>query len=549
MKPRLLSSELRALLLSTAFVTSGVFAQDTGTPPTSAPAQASPAGAPPGATNAPRTPAVGQSPVGGADQPIPGTSNAPRSPAAAPTAQPAPAQLPPAAGTTTNAAQEAEEAARVMESELQPKPNGLTADEIVRAALENSPNLKKATLEYDRAAANRARAKIAFAPRIDLLAGYTRLSDINPPLIDLGNGRPFRFPVFLDQYQTSARASLPITEIFLTIIPQYKGVMRLAESIDQQREAQKLQVSYDARVGFYEYARLLGSEAVARASVRVREAGVRDLESLVQAGTATQTELVRAQAELANARVLATQAAGGVEVARERLEQLAGVEIDPQRGIGEPFVEIEIGDTPDMDKVITTAMQRRPELLALSKLEKAREHLIRARKGAQYPKLQASAGVLRANPNQRFVPLDDVWKTTWDVGVNVTWSPNDAVLAHTQVTDAETDLKMVREDRRLLEQGIAIESASAVTSHRTAVEGIIAKTQQLEAARRYEADQRALLLAGAATPNDLLLAQRDLLAASLQWVDAFIAGRIAQAALTKAQGSTGLANGGSGSAP
>ena len=64
--------------------------------------------------------------------------------------------------------------------------------------------------------------------------------------------------------------------------------------------------------------------------------------------------------------------------------------------------------------------------------------------------------------------------------------------------------------------------------------------QQLEAARRYEADQRALLLAGAATPNDLLLAQRDLLAASLDWVNAFIAGRVAQAALLKARGQTGL---------
>jgi outer membrane protein TolC len=165
------------------------------------------------------------------------------------------------------------------------------------------------------------------------------------------------------------------------------------------------------------------------------------------------------------------------------------------------------------------------------------------------PKLQANAGVLYANPNPRYIPPLEEWRTTWDVGVNVVWSPNDSVLAYTQATDAETDLKMVREDRRLIEQGIAVEAASAVASHRTAAEGISAKRQQLEAARRYEADQRALLLAGAATPNDVLLAQRDLLAASLQWVDSFIAGRIAQAALTKAQGSTGLANGGPGSAP
>ena len=78
--------------------------------------------------------------------------------------------------------------------------------------------------------------------------------------------------------------------------------------------------------------------------------------------------------------------------------------------------------------------------------------------------------------------------------------------------------------------------------HRYAAEQIIERTQALDAARRYEADQRALLLAGAATPNDVLLAQRDLLTASLNWLNAFIAGRVAQAALLKTQGQTGLAN-------
>jgi len=183
--------------------------------------------------------------------------------------------------------------------------------------------------------------------------------------------------------------------------------------------------------------------------------------------------------------------------------------------------------------VLSEARQARPELHALRTLEQVRQHLLTARRGAELPKINANAGVLYARPNQRYVPPVDEWKTTWDVGVTVSWSPNDFALAYTQATDAQTDLRQVREDRRLLEQGIAIEAASAVTGHRTAAEDIQAKTQTLEGARRYEADQRALLLAGAATPNDVLLAQRDLLAASLDWVNAYIAGRIAQAALLK----------------
>jgi outer membrane protein len=459
---------------------------------------------------------------------------------------------------STRASTETEAATQQMQAELEPTAGGLTSTEAVRLALENSPNLHKSELDLLKADANRARAVLAFMPRIDVTAGYTRLSKVNLPPFDLSQSLPPEwlaalppvdpnrppgaspFNPILDQWAVTVRGTMPITEIFLTIIPQYKGVKGLAKVAENQRDAQKLQVSYDARVAFWDYARLRGNVSVARASVRVRESALRDLQSLVQAGTATQTELVRAQGELENAKAVEVQAVGGVDVARERLVQLIGTPVDAERGIGEPFVNIDIGESPAFDAVLGEARRTRPELLALENTIDARQKLLRSRKGAQYPKLQVTGGDNYANPNQRYIPPVKAWKNTWDVGVNIAWSPNDTALAYTQAQDAETDLKSVYEDKRLLEQGIAVEAASAVTNHRTAAQTIVAKTQQLEAARRYEADQRALLLAGAATPNDLLLAQRDLLAASLDWVNAFIAGRVAQAALLKARGQTGL---------
>jgi len=550
-----------ALVLSVAPVS---FAQSQAAPVAS-PTNAAPATQPATGVQAERAQVrSGQAPAGSA----PGTA-APAPAAQAQTAPPAapPAQPAAAAGETTRASAEADAANRDMQAELEPTPGGLTAEEIIRAAFENSPTLAKSNLEFDKAAANEARAKLAFAPRFDVSAGYTRLSKVNLAPFDLSGlvtglvrpealktpeeiraaqeaagPQPSPFQPILNQYSVAASVSLPITEIFLTIIPTYKATQKLKQVADLQREAQKLQISYDSRVAFYEYARLRGSASVARASVRVREAGVRDLESLVQAGTATGTELVRAQAELASARALEIQALGGVEVALARLEQLTGTRVDAGRGIGEPFVGIEIGDTPSLETVRTEAKNARPELLALIALEGARNKLLRARKGALYPKITGRGAVLYASPNPRYIPPTSDWHDTYEAGISASWSPNDFALAYTQATDAETDLKTVHEDRRAFEQGIVVESASAVTGHRTAAEQISARTQGLEAARRYEADQRALLLAGAATPNDVLLAQRDLLAASLEWVNAFIAGRVAQAALLKAQGKTGLAN-------
>lgn len=462
-------------------------------------------------------------------------------------------------GESTRASAEADAANRDMQAELEPTSGGLTAEEVIRLAFDNSPTLNKATLDVNRTAANEARAKLAFAPRFDVGAGYQRLSHVNLPPFDLGplvtsrvrpeallpvdpnaKAPPSAFTPFLNVWSVTASVQLPVTDIFLTVIPTYKATKKLAKVAQFQREAQKLQLSYDARVAFYEYARLRGNASVARASVRVREAGVRDLEALVQAGTATQTELVRAQAELAVARTLETQASGGVEVAQARIEQLTGAPLDPKRGIGEPFINIDIGGSPSIENVRNEAKANRPELLALNSLVDARKHLLTAKKGGQLPKINARGDMLYGKPNPRFVPPVDEWKLTGSAGVTIGWSPNDFALAYTQSTDAETDLKTVYEDQRAFELGIVTESASAVVGHRTAAAQIESTTQALEASRRYEADQRALLLAGAATPNDLLLAQRDLLAASLDWVNAFIAGRVAEAALLKARGQTGI---------
>ena len=208
----------------------------------------------------------------------------------------------------------------------------------------------------------------------------------------------------LNQYSATATVSLPVTEIFLSVIPTYKATKKLKEVSQLQREATKLQISYDARVAFYDYARLRGSASVARASVRVREAGVRDLTSLVEAGTATGTELVRAQAELASARLLETQAIGGIEIALARIEQLTGTPVDRNRGVGEPFIGIDVGPTPSLESVRSAARSTRPELLALNALVGARQHIVSARKGAQYPKLVGRGGALVASPNPRYVP-------------------------------------------------------------------------------------------------------------------------------------------------
>jgi outer membrane protein TolC len=437
-----------------------------------------------------------------------------------------------------------------------PLPNGLTSEEIVKLALVHSPELKKAELSEDTAKANKARASIAFAPRIDLQAKYTHLSKLNytSPLTDLfkglfallpdpgagGGNQSVSFAPLRNQYYTQLGISLPVTDMFLTVIPQYKGAAAAADVAVLRKQASELQVSFDARSAFYQYAHVIGAVIVAQRAVQLYEANVKDLEALVQAGTATETDLIRARSELEKMKVHVVEFSGQQDVALARLAIITGTEMDAGRGIGEPFVGIEMSATPDVIKLADDAKRSRPEVAALRKLEEARIFLAKSRRGAQYPQLKGFFNGYYANPNPRIIPPQQDWYASWDVGVSLAYSPNDSIYAHTQYKDSLTELASVREDLRLVEDGIDMEAAQAVTTHRAAVANTQASTASLEAARRYQSDQRELLLAGAATPNDVLEAQLLLTRAALEWVDSFISVRMAEAALLKAQGKTGL---------
>ena len=508
-----------------------------------------PAGAQvPAETPPPATPAATSAPA--PTQPTPPPAAAPAAPIPSPRqVKPAPVAARKVAGPLAD-----EEATAQLERDLEPKAGGWTADEVVQKAIANSPIIAKSELDADRAAANKARASLAFAPRIDLMGSYTRLSNVhlqnftydptqptgpnNRPTVDGNN--PGIFGPFLNQYMAKATLTLPITDWFLTIVPTYKGANKMAEVAEYQRQAQELSVAYDARIAFCDYLHARGGEAVALTSVKVLSASVDDLESLVRAGAQTPTALARARAARANAEALAVQLHGMVEVTTERLKQLTGEDIDVARGIGEPLVGFDLGGAPTFDQLLTAARRDRPELKALHAVESARQHFARARRGAVLPKISAMGNAYYANPNPRYVPPKDEFHFTYDVGAMISWSPNDAAYAYTQAQDAETELRQVAEDLRGFEQAIAIEASGAVSAHAAATASIAAKTEAIDAARRYHADQRALMMAGAATPNDVLLAERDLTQAALEWVDAYVNARRAEASILKAQGKTGL---------
>jgi outer membrane protein len=152
------------------------------------------------------------------------------------------------------------------------------------------------------------------------------------------------------------------------------------------------------------------------------------------------------------------------------------------------------------------------------------------------PWIGAVAAVEPSRPNQRFVPRTDEWKTSWDLGVNVTWPVFDGGKARADYASATAQADAI--DARVSEFDSLVsadirERLLDLESGRSALtasdEAVAAAT---EARRVVEERYRA----GVATSTDVLDAQVALLEAELERTMLNASLRLSEARLLRALG-------------
>lgn len=453
-------------------------------------------------------------------------------------------------------------------------PGGLTADAVARRAVETAPGLERAQAAALAAEAAATRASYAFIPRLDLSARYTRLSSITAPELSFGTtltpaqiamsrgaiamvadpaaqaiftgqldaqiasseGGGFSFPVILNQYAFHAGLTVPVSDMFLTILPAYRASQRFAEAAEAQVASQQQSVALQAREAFYGYARARASLAVAQLAVSQVEAHQRDVAAFVRAGTVAAVEEQRIEAQLAAARVGLARTMGAVAIAAVALRALTHDPSLNAPGIGEDLlVDLPpIAQTPE--QLVASAMDRRAEVRALRYVITGRESVTTARRMQGMPRLAVAANADIANPNQRYVPSEQVFNGTWDVSAVLSWSPNDFLNSTQDASSASAELVQSRADLAALEDGLRIEVQQAFESYNASRDALAAaRLGEAASAEAYRIRQERFR-AGAAVTTDIIDADAELSRARLDLVNAAIDLRIADARLRRATG-------------
>ena len=435
-------------------------------------------------------------------------------------------------------------------------PGGLTAEQVGQRSATTSYQAKAAQSNLVAAGARAEQQWTNYLPRIGLTARYTRLSEFTPPNATGGGslvgtsaapgplppGTPlaaiggFSFPLVLDNYLTQATIAVPISDYLLRIGKAYSAATSSEDAARFDVIAARAKAYADGKVAYYTWLRARGAVVVAEQSLIVARAHQKDAENQFAVGNASKADVLRAQTQVAAAELAVDRAKSGgtlterqVRIAIHAKDEDA---MNPAESLDEP-----VAPAPgSLKQLVSEAQGARPEVKSIDKNAEAARRLADVSRAGRYPLVAGFGDVTYANPNPRRFPQTSVWFPTWSVGAQITWSPNDYLVAGAGGADADARAAALDAQKSAVRDGVELEVTQA---YQAIIEGdaAIASTErQLESAVEGYRVARELFTNGRGTATTLIDAEIVLAQTRFEHLNARVDARIARTRLDHALG-------------
>jgi outer membrane protein TolC len=438
---------------------------------------------------------------------------------------------------------------------------GLTSDTVVARALQNSNEIKAKQQAIDAADWGLSQAKAAYYPQLMLSARYTRYSHINPVIFGAGtvvtthtpttgerpipageqlyavNSPGFGFPIFENSYSLSATLNIPLSDYVLRVSNAAGAAGAAKSATELEEKSTRAAVALDARVAYYQWIRAQGTQIVATGALAQSQGHLSDTQNAFAAGLVSKADVLRAQSQEKSAELFLERSRGNVELSTEKLRSLMQDFSTPRFEVGENIIaDLPPGNWPNFDAAYSEAIAQRPELQSLRQMERSAHDQASLARKADLPRLDAQAGAQYANPNPRYLPPEDKFHGTWDVGVVLSWTPTNIFGAEAGAHVAEANAAEFAAQQSALKEALRLEIAHDLQAVKEEEFALTATAEGLTAAEEGYRVRRELFRIGRATLVEVTDAENELTRARLESVNAHIDYRIARAQLAHALG-------------
>lgn len=446
------------------------------------------------------------------------------------------------------------------------QPGGLTSDEAARQAAARSLDAEARKQDIAAADAEIDRTFYNNLPRLSLTAQYQRLStqpagsfgatdtgvslvgttdaqgplDPNAPLVGIPISEfteGFSFDVPLNQFFLNAGLVVPVSDYLLSVSASIEVAEQAKEAARLNEAAARLNAAANARLAYYNWVRSELEAVVAEQSLKQAQARLGTLDRNFGAGRVAQVDVLSGRSFVATSELLVRRARTGASIAKQQLAQQ--MRLPQQRfTIGEdplaPFAQAK--EAKDLDQLYQEALRQRLELRALISTAYAISKGVEVTEANQWPRVEAFGNLTAANPNQRIIPLEPVWRATWDVGIRIVWTPNNLKTASSQAQALKSDQRKTELQKKALEEALRTEILSAYRALSDATLSIETANAGMSAAKAAYDSRARLFQFGRSTTLQLVDAQTTLLRAKLDLINSHIAQRVARVQLDHAVG-------------
>jgi outer membrane protein TolC len=344
------------------------------------------------------------------------------------------------------------------------------------------------------------------------------------------------FPPIVDNYLLQATIAVPISDYFLRITQAYSAASHAKDGAYNDAVAARAKAGADGKLAFYAWLRARGAATVAIQALHDQRTHLRDATNQFNAGAASKADVLRAETAVAAAEVQVERTKNLVLLTEKQ------VKIALHRDEPERLVPGENLDTPpppvrgNLAGLTQDALSTRFEIKSIDANAAALHQQANVARAALVPTLGAFADAIYANPNTRRFPLTAEWFPSWDVGVQLTWSPTDALASVHAGSDADGRAAALEAQREAIREGVTLEVMQA---HQATLESDVAleaTKRELASANEAYRVARELFLTGRSTSTLLTDAETELTRARLDALNAKVDARIARVRLEHAVG-------------
>jgi outer membrane protein TolC len=395
-----------------------------------------------------------------------------------------------------------------------PAPVKLTLEDALTRARTTSARLASFS-SLARAAAEGTRdASASRRPEIELSASYLRTNDVPEVVLNIPGAPPkVLFPNLPDNWKTHAGASYAL----------YTGG-RVGSQIAAASETEHAALSDRAAAEndlvaetHTAYVNVLFSRENARVlteAVASYESHLKDARNRQDLGLAASNETLAVMVEREQAELARLQSENSASVALANLLRLVGLA---------PGTAVELDPLPDAppstsgstEDLVARASVSRPELEALRARVRALDATQKVARSESRPQAVLQAGYDYTNPNLRFVPWEATWRSSWSLGIGVSWKVLDGGHASASAAQTQAQADALRAQLLDLESRIRLDVTTRRLELDTALAGKVVAQRGIEAGRDGLRVARDRYKEGVLSSSELLDAETRLLRAEL----------------------------------